>query len=314
MMITSLCFVTVAAQRAFYQPGVPVAYQPGLAYPGAMPVVAGEAAPAFPGFVAAPAPAAPSSSGDFLAMAFVVSMCAVIGYSVGRTSAQPRSQSRAANVERSALPLARLPARAARAPAVSMTSIRPGDVGTTRPLGVYDPLGIMTKNPEKYRRWQEMEIKHGRIAMLAFLHVVVTGAGYRWAGYCSYLSFPPLKFEDIPGGTLASWAALPQAGWAQIVALVAILDNSLFAQDPDREPGDVVGDRIPWVRYSDPAVREFKLNAERNNGRAAMMGIIGMMIHEGLTGNPIFPQTYEPGKFPLIPQFPPLSFLFADLP
>ena len=25
-MITSLCFVTVAAQRAFYQPGVPVAY------------------------------------------------------------------------------------------------------------------------------------------------------------------------------------------------------------------------------------------------------------------------------------------------
>merc|ERR1719409_2260139 len=218
-------------------------------------------------------------------------MCAVIGYSVGRTSAQPR------NVERSALALARLPARpaaAARAPAASMTSIRPGDVGTTRPLGVYDPLGIMTRNPEKYRRFQELEIKHGRIAMLAVLHVIVTGAGYRWAGYCSYLSFPPLKFEDIPGGTLGSWEALPQAGWAQIVALVAILDNSVFAQEPGNAPGDVVRDadgfdRIPWVRYDDPEVREFKLNAERNNGRAAMMGIIGMMIHEGLVGNPIFP-------------------------
>jgi len=137
--------------------------------------------------------------------------------------------------------------------------------------------------------------------MLAVLHVIVTGAGYRWAGYASYLSFPPLKFEDIPGGTLASWAALPQAGWAQIVALVAILDNSLFAQDPEI-----------FTRYSDPKIREFKLNAERNNGRAAMMGIIGMMIHEGLTGNPIFPLEYEPGKFPLIPQFPPLSFLFAQ--
>ena len=50
-----------------------------------------------------------------------------------------------------------------------------------------------------------------------------------------------------------------------------------------------MGDRIPWVRYSDPAVKEFKLNAERNNGRAAMMGIVGMVIHESLTGNPLFP-------------------------
>jgi len=173
-----------------------------------------------------------------------------------------------------------------------------GDVGTTRPLGVWDPLNLID-SPAKYRRWQEMEIKHGRLAMAGVLHVIVTGAGYKWSGYASYLSFPPLKFEDIPAGTLGSWAALPQAGWAQIVCLIAILDNSLFAQDPNREPGDVVGDRIPWVRYSNPVVKNFKLNAERNNGRAAMMGIIGMMIHEGLTGNPIWPLDYEPGKFPL---------------
>ena len=127
-----------------------------------------------------------------------------------------------------------------------------------------------------------------------------------------------------------SWAALPQAGWAQIVCLIAILDNSLFAQDPNEAPGDVAAG-IPWVRYSDPSVRcpgrtsvslccsrwpntcsrlchphhkqvkEWKLNAERNNGRGAMMGIIGCMIHEGLTGNPIWPIDYEPGHFPLIP-------------
>merc|ERR1711920_875015 len=165
-----------------------------------------------------------------------------------------------------------VPVRSARgaAASVQMSAITPGDVGTTRPLGVYDPLGLMTKMPEKYRRWQEMEIKHGRIAMLATLHVFITGAGYKWPGYCSYLSFPPIKFDDIPA------------------------DNSLFAQDPNLEPGDVVGDRIPWVRYADPEVKFYKLNAERNNGRAAMMGIIGMMIHESLTGNPIWPMTYEP--------------------
>merc|ERR1719451_207213 len=150
---------------------------------------------------------------------------------------------------------------------VQMTAITPGDIGTTKPLGVYDPLGLMTKNPEKYRRFQELEIKHGRFAMAACAHVFVVGAGYKWPGYCSYLSFPPLKFEDIPASPIASWETLPQAGWAQIVCLIAIIDNSLFAQDPNREPGDVAGD-LPWVRYSDPKVKEFKLNAERNNGRA----------------------------------------------
>merc|ERR1719373_1342442 len=153
-----------------------------------------------------------------------------------------------------------------------MTAITPGDVGTTPPLGVYDPLGLMTKNPEKYRRFQEMEIKHGRMAMAACAHVFVVGAGYKF-----------------PGSPIGSWETLPQAGWAQIVCLIAIIDNSLFAQDPNLAPGDVVGDKIPWVRYSDPAVKEFKLNAERNNGRAAMMGIVGMVIHEVLTGNPLFP-------------------------
>ena len=38
--------------------------------------------------------------------------------------------------------------------------------------------------------------------------------------------------------------------------------------------------------------------AVRNNGRAAMVGIIGMMIHEALTGNPLVPLQPEasPGR------------------
>merc|ERR1719443_1337860 len=201
---------------------------------------------------------------------------------------------------------------------VSMTAIKPGDIGTTRPLGVYNPLNLMTTMPDKYRRWQEMEIKHGRFAMAACAHVFLTEAGVRWPGYLSYAE--DIKFSDMPGGTIASWAALPNLSWIQIILVVALLDNSVLKQDPAKAPGDVgdgtfVGDAKIWVRYEDvPGFtgKEFKLNAERNNGRAAMMGIIGMMIHEGLTGNPVFPQTYEPGKFPLIPQFPPISFLFAQ--
>ena len=37
-------------------------------------------------------------------------------------------------------------------PKVQMTAIKPGDIGTTKPLGVYDPLNLMTTMPDKYRR------------------------------------------------------------------------------------------------------------------------------------------------------------------
>merc|ERR1719487_1471191 len=176
---------------------------------------------------------------------------------------------------------------------VSMTAIKPGDIGTTKPLGVYDPLNLMTKMPDKYRRWQEMEIKHGRIAMAACTHVFLTTAGVRWPGYLSFAE--DIKFSDMPGGTIASWAALPNLSWLQIILIVAIFDNSILAQDPALPPGDVAGDL--WVRYEDTpgfSGKEWKLNAERNNGRAAMMGILGMLIHEGLTGNPVWPIPIPP--------------------
>jgi len=174
-----------------------------------------------------------------------------------------------------------------------MTAIRPGDIGTTRPLGVYDPLNLMTTMPDKYRRWQEMEIKHGRFAMLAFTHTILTEGGVRWPGYLSIAE--DIKFSDMPGGVIASWAALPNLAWLQIVLVVALFDNSVWAQDPAKAPGDVAPGFC--VRYDDVpgfSGKEFKLNAERNNGRAAMMGWTGCLIHESLTGNPVWPIPVPP--------------------
>merc|ERR1711988_121655 len=107
----------------------------------------------------------------------------------------------------------------------------PGDIGTTKPLGVYDPLGLMTKNPEKYRRFQEMEIKHGRFAMAACAHCFLTTAGVRFPGYLSISE--GIKFEDMPGTPLATWAAMPGLSWLQIVLVVALLDNAVLQQSPD---------------------------------------------------------------------------------
>mmetsp|Transcript_12789 Transcript_12789/g.31916 ORF Transcript_12789/g.31916 Transcript_12789/m.31916 type:complete len:217 (+) Transcript_12789:52-702(+) len=197
---------------------------------------------------------------------------------------------------------------AVRAPIVQpqMGVITPGDVGTTRPLGVFDPLNLIGDDPVKYRRWQEMEIKHGRMAMAAFLGVVTTYSGMRFPGYLSVAQ--DIKFSDIPGGAIASWAALPSSAWLQIILFITFCEVYLLKQSPDKAPGDVVPEGFWWARYPDGydiwlgdtsakqvgedelfLGKTWKLNAERNNGRAAMMGITGMVVHESLTGNPVFP-------------------------
>merc|ERR1719387_1731150 len=162
------------------------------------------------------------------------------------------------------------------------------DVGVTPPLGLFDPLGFLSRGPEVYRRYQEIEIKHGRLAMAATLGVIVTEAGIRFPGYLSLSQ--DLTFADVPGTLDGAYFGIPLVGWVQIMALIAALDIAVFRQDPAYPAGDVVQDLpIEWVRYDDPEVKAFKLNAERNNGRAAMFGILGMISHAALGADALFP-------------------------
>merc|ERR1719359_1869229 len=111
------------------------------------------------------------------------------------------------------------------------TMFSEGDIGILPPLGVWGPLGYI--DSRDMRRYEEMEIKHGRAAMFGFTHVIVTEAGLRFPGYLSDGTFggAPIKFADVPAGDIA-----PEWG--------------------------------PWVRYDDPEAKTFKLNVERQNGRA----------------------------------------------
>jgi light-harvesting complex I chlorophyll a/b binding protein 1 len=180
------------------------------------------------------------------------------------------------------------------------------EVGVLPPLGRWDPLQIREQGPERYRRFVEMEIKHGRLAMAGFLGVLTTYSGVRFPGYLS--TAENIKFSDLPGGAISSWAALPTAAWFQIVIFISFCEINFLKQDPNKEAGNVVPEGIPWARYPDGydvwlgdgstkqvgkdeliLGRTWKLNAERNNGRAAMMGMTGLIIHEALTGNPFFP-------------------------
>jgi len=162
------------------------------------------------------------------------------------------------------------------------------DIGVTPPLGLFDPLNFLDRGPDAYRRYQEIEIKHGRFAMAATLGVIVTEAGIKFPGYLSISQ--DIKFADVDGSLDGAYFGVPLAGWAQIMALIAALDIAVFRQDPALPAGDVVQDLpIEWVRYSDPETKTFKLNAERNNGRAAMFGILGMISHTALGQDALFP-------------------------
>jgi len=162
------------------------------------------------------------------------------------------------------------------------------DIGVTPPLGLFDPLNLLARGPEAYRRSQELEIKHGRLAMAATLGVITTEAGIRLPGYLSISE--DIEFADVPGDLGGAYSTVPLAGWLQIVCFIAALDIAVFRQDPELPAGDVVQDLpINWVRYDDPEVKAFKLNAERNNGRAAMFGIIGMISHVALGQDALFP-------------------------
>ena len=152
------------------------------------------------------------------------------------------------------------PAPAMRMPTSSPVMRAEGEIGVTPPLGVYDPLNLLaepvTYPRRDYNRYVELEIKHGRIAMLATLGVITTEAGFRWPGYLS--KSLDLKFSDVPGGALDSYAAVPALGWLQIVGFVIFLELAYGATPPGNEPGDVGG--VSWIRYSDPEVKKFKLN------------------------------------------------------
>jgi len=171
-------------------------------------------------------------------------------------------------------------------PAQATTSLQASeiDLGATAPLGVFDPLGWLSSDPESFERRRAVERKHGRIAMAAVVGNIVHNNHIVFDGYLSPSN--DLKFSDVPTG-IEGYKAIPTAGAAQILAFCALVELAwLPASKYDGDYG------VGWFgrEIVDPEEKARKLNVELNNGRAAMMGIIGNMVGECLTGQTMYEQ------------------------
>ena len=159
-------------------------------------------------------------------------------------------------------------------------------LGAQPPLGLFDPLGLLNDaDEERFDRLRYVELKHGRICMLAVLGHIVTSAGIRLPGNIDYSGD---TFASIPAG-IGAVTAIPKAGLAQIILFVGILETSVM-KDVTGE-AEFVGDfrngyiDFGWDTFDDETKLQ-KRAIELNNGRAAMMGILALMVHEKLNNDP----------------------------
>merc|ERR1712050_563012 len=178
------------------------------------------------------------------------------------------------------------------------------ELGVQPPTGFWDPAGF-TSDGDKFDFFRRrcVEIKHGRVSMLACIGYIVQEFA-RWPGVVSTTN--GTKFADIPNG-LAALLKVPAVGWTQVLFFCGYMELFAAYQDEDLEPGklssrlvvgltevkDDIANKYTFGPFGiinaesikDPVIRKKKLQAEIANGRLAMVAIIGMFFQDGLTGS-----------------------------
>jgi hypothetical protein len=160
--------------------------------------------------------------------------------------------------------------------------------GVTAPLGFFDPAGFSKDVSEgRQRFYREVELKHGRIAMLAAL------------GFPLAEKFHPLFGGAIDVPSIFAFQETLQVGLRQepttiygLILLALFIPevfsvftfNSPAGGEPwsireDHEPGNLGFDPL-GLKPTDPAELKEMQTKELNNGRLAMLGAAGMIAQE----------------------------------
>merc|ERR1719473_1202393 len=170
--------------------------------------------------------------------------------------------------------------------------------GVTGPLGFWDPLGFCSDEKlteGKLKFYREVELKHGRVGMLAALGFVVGE------------NFHPLFGGDVDVPAYLAFQQTPlEAFWPAVVIAIAIPEiYSVFSFEPvvrrtkadavgqtwairaDYESGDLGFDPL-GLKPEDPEELKEMQTKELNNGRLAMIAAAGMIVQELATKEKLF--------------------------
>ncbi|CAB1113705.1 LHCP [Ectocarpus sp. CCAP 1310/34] len=174
-------------------------------------------------------------------------------------------------------------ARPASSTAVSMAAT--DMVGASAPLGFFDPMGFSKGPAERLNAYRESELKHGRTAMLAVV------------GFLTQENWHPLYNGGLSSNPLKAITEVPPEGLLQANAKIAMFIGFLeyiisqIVAKPGYIPGDYVGANDLFSEEGPHSQWETYQLKELHNGRAAMMGIAGLVTHNLLTGGmPAFEQ------------------------
>jgi len=176
--------------------------------------------------------------------------------------------------------------RPSRAGAVSMAvedlvgGINDPIFGGTPEGKIFDPLGLGADEASLYRR-RCVEIKHGRVCMMAFLGMTIGPNELVQPSHALLSPSLDLHFDDIPGG-IAAINAVPVAGWLQIVAVVGLHELTVNKQDYTKVPGEIP--TFLGFKPEDPAVFKEKQLKELKNGRLAMIAVLGELMAQQVSG------------------------------
>lgn len=143
-------------------------------------------------------------------------------------------------------------------------------IGVCLPLTEkWDPLNLGS-NDTNMDRYTTAEIKHGRISMLACVGYVMPEV-FRFPG-C----------EGFENG-LGAFSSIPTEGWIQLVAFVSAHEVLIKPRAGGIGPSDF-GFGTEVLEGISEEELERRQTSERNNGRLAMVAIIGLMVQDNMFG------------------------------